>query len=71
VVQAIDRICQYYSRKEPSSPVPLLLRRAQRLVDKDFMAIIEDIAVDALPQVRSVTGQKVEGSAGAEGEKKE
>src|SRR5439155_26871758 len=32
VVAALDRICFYYDRNEPSSPVPLLLQCARRLV---------------------------------------
>lgn len=60
VVKVLDAICDYYKKNEPSSPVPLVLRRAQRLVDKDFMAIIEDLAAEALPSVRTATGQKAD-----------
>ena len=42
VIQAIDRICDYYAMHEPSSPVPLLLRRAQGMVAKSFYEILED-----------------------------
>src|SRR5688572_19560972 len=31
VVKALDKICEFYEKSEPSSPVPLLLRRAQRI----------------------------------------
>lgn len=58
VTLAIDRICQYYRRSEPSSPVPLLLDRAKRLVHSDFLAIVGDLAPDALAQVHSATGSK-------------
>lgn len=56
VLLAIDRICQYYERNEPSSPVPLLLRRAQRLVSKDFLEIIKDLNPDALEQIHKISG---------------
>ena len=56
----LDKICQYYSRSEPSSPVPLLLRRAQRLAAMDFMAIINDMSPDAVAVVRTITGEKAE-----------
>jgi len=48
VVRALGAICDYYRSCEPASPIPLLLERAQRLVDKDFMSIISDLAPNAL-----------------------
>jgi type VI secretion system protein ImpA len=44
VLRAIDRICSYYEQYEPSSPVPLVLQRARRLVTKSFLEIMEDLA---------------------------
>jgi len=58
VLKALDLICDYYREREPSSPVPLLLQRAQRLVDKDFMSIITDLNPDALRQLELITGAK-------------
>jgi type VI secretion system protein ImpA len=60
VVKLLDKICQYYARAEPSSPVPLILRRASRLAGKDFMQILSDLSPDAIPQVRTVTGETEE-----------
>lgn len=60
VLKMLDKICQYYGRTEPSSPVPLILRRAQRLAAMDFMAIINDMSPDALAVVRTITGEKAE-----------
>jgi type VI secretion system protein ImpA len=56
VVKVIDRICEYYERCEPSSPVPLLLRRVQRLADKSFLEIVKDLTPDALGTVQSLAG---------------
>ena len=56
VVHAIDRICEYYRLNEPSSPVPLVLYRAQRLAKMSFMEIVNDLTPDAASTVRSVTG---------------
>ncbi len=56
VIHSIDRICEYYSAHEPSSPVPLLLRRAQRLVAKSFSEILEDIAPDGVTQLQIISG---------------
>ena len=65
VVKAIDRICEYYQRKEPSSPVPLLLRRAKRLVAKDFMGILRDMVPDSVTQAETITGENTDGSTGS------
>jgi type VI secretion system protein ImpA len=56
VVRLLDRICDYYARSEPSSPVPLLLQRAKRLATMDFLAIVRDLADQGLPQVALVAG---------------
>src|ERR1043165_5469518 len=48
VLKALDLICDYYRNHEPSSPVPLIIQRAQRLVDKDFMEILTDLTPDAV-----------------------
>jgi type VI secretion system protein ImpA len=56
VIRLLDKICAYYQRHEPSSPVPLLLNRARRLVDKNFMEILEDLAPEGLGQARQVGG---------------
>jgi type VI secretion system protein ImpA len=58
VVNMIDKICEYYSSHEPSSPIPLLLRRAQRLVPKSFVEILEDIAPDGIAQLQVVSGKQ-------------
>jgi type VI secretion system protein ImpA len=36
--------------------VPLLLKRARRLVTGDFVEILRDLAPDALPQVNKICG---------------
>lgn len=56
VVRAIDRIIEYYERREPSSPIPLLMKRARRLVNADFTTIIKDMARGGFEQVRTVAG---------------
>jgi type VI secretion system protein ImpA len=57
VVRMLDRITEYYNRHEPSSPVPLLLQRAKRLVSADFMAIIKDVASDGAKQADLLLGR--------------
>jgi len=60
VLKWLGLICDYYGRNEPSSPVPLILQRAQRLVDKDFMTIMTDLTPDALKQLHVIAGTKPE-----------
>jgi type VI secretion system protein ImpA len=62
VIHAIDKICEYYSAHEPSSPVPLILRRAQRLVAKSFSEILEDIAPDGVSQLQMISGANTDSS---------
>lgn len=56
VEQAIDRIITYYQKSEPSSPVPLILTRAKRLVGADFMTIVTDLAPGGKDNVKLVGG---------------
>lgn len=63
VLRVFDKVCEYYASNEPSSPVPLLVRRARRLVGKSFVDIIKDISPDAMDQVERVGGVQSEGSS--------
>ncbi|MDC0935261.1 type VI secretion system protein TssA [Pirellulales bacterium] len=56
VIRTLDRICEYYDRYEPSSPLPLLLKRAKRLVTKGFIDILEDLTPDGVSQARHLGG---------------
>lgn len=59
-IKALDAVAEFFRRTEPSSPVPLFLERAKRLVSKDFLEVLADIAPDALPQARAAGGVRVE-----------
>lgn len=56
VVRMLDKICAYYAQVEPSSPVPLLLRRARSLVNKGFMEILADLTPGGLSQAEHFKG---------------
>ena len=56
VITTLDRICDYYAKAEPSSPVPMLLQRARRLVNKDFMEIIRDLTPTAITEAEVIGG---------------
>ncbi len=58
VVRMLDKICAYYQRYEPSSPIPILLERSKRLVAANFLDIIRDLAPDGLGQVELLRGRQ-------------
>lgn len=58
VVNTLRRICDYYQRHEPSSPVPLLLQRAERLATMNFMDILQEMASAGLPQAEEICGSR-------------
>jgi type VI secretion system protein ImpA len=55
-VRAIDMVCAYLEHSEPSNPASLLLRRAQRLINKNFLELVRELAPDALNEVARVMG---------------
>jgi type VI secretion system protein ImpA len=57
-MRALDSVCKFYERTEPGNPAPLLIRRAQRLINKSFVEIIEELAPDSLSQIRNIAGLK-------------
>jgi type VI secretion system protein ImpA len=60
VLRLLDKICEYYARQEPSSPVPLLLQRAKKLVPMDFMEIVKDLIPDAVATAEMYRGRSPE-----------
>ena len=56
VIRQLDRICAWYEANEPSSPVPLLLKRAKRLVSKDFLELVRDLSPGGLSELFTVAG---------------
>jgi type VI secretion system protein ImpA len=56
VEQCFDLILNYYEECESSSPVPILISRAKKLVNADFLDIVKDIFPEALEQVQSLGG---------------
>ena len=54
--KALDDVCDFYELNEPSSPLPLLIRRAQRLASKSFLDILRDLAPDAVATAEALGG---------------
>jgi type VI secretion system protein ImpA len=55
-VRAMQAVAQFFRQNEPSSPVPMLLDRAARLVSKSFLDVLADLAPDAVAQARAAGG---------------
>ncbi|MYM34965.1 type VI secretion system protein TssA [Duganella sp. FT94W] len=60
VTRALEKLCAYYAAHEPSSPVPLLLQRARKLVDMGFADLLQELAPDGLAQLAQVSGVRNE-----------
>jgi type VI secretion system protein ImpA len=55
-VKAMEAVAEFFRQNEPSSPIPLLLERAARLVSKSFLDVLADMAPDAVAQARAAGG---------------
>jgi type VI secretion system protein ImpA len=56
VQRSLERILAYYSRHEPSSPLPVLLNRAKVLVNADFATIVRNLIPDGMTQFENLRG---------------
>lgn len=59
-LRELERVCAWLEKHEPSNPAPLLIRRAQRLMNMSFIDIIRDMASNGLDQVETVVGKPPE-----------
>lgn len=57
-MRVLDSVCKFFELTEPGNPAPLLIRRAQRLINKSFVEIMQDLAPDSLGQIRNIAGLK-------------
>ena len=55
-IRALERACEWIERNEPSNPAPLLIRRSQRLMSKNFIDIVRDLIPDGVDQVEKIAG---------------
>jgi type VI secretion system protein ImpA len=55
-VRAIELVCAYLERSEPTNPAQLLLRRAARVIDKNFLQLMRELAPDAVADVARILG---------------
>ena len=52
-------LCQYLEKNEPTNPVQILLRRAQRMMQMGFLELLRDMAPDGLDQAEKVVGERI------------
>ena len=55
-VRALDAVITFFQNTEPSSPVPLFIERAKRLIAKNFLDVLQDIVPDALNAAKAAGG---------------
>lgn len=55
-LRAIDMVCAYLERAEPTNPAQFFLRRARKLVDKNFLELVRELAPESLEQVARIMG---------------
>lgn len=56
--RALDRVCEYLERHEPSNPASLFARRAQRLLNMPFMELMRELSPDSMSHLEMLTGVK-------------
>lgn len=62
----LEKACEYLERTEPSHPAPMLIRRAQRLLDLNFFQIIEELVPEGLQKIESLAGRPLGGGASSQ-----
>ena len=60
IMDGLDKIINWLEKNEPSSPLPLLLKRARRLSTMSFLDILRDISPDGLTQAVVIAGAESE-----------
>lgn len=56
VIQALDAVCRYYRTHEPNSPIPLFIERAKKLVEMDFLQIINELTPESIAGIKNLAG---------------
>jgi len=56
-VRLLDLVSGYLEGHEPSNPAPLFIRRAQRLMQKNFVEIVKDLMPDSLSHIERLAGE--------------
>lgn len=54
VVTALDAIVRFFNENEPTSPVPLMLKRVRAWVEMDFLQLLNEIAPNAIDDAQKL-----------------
>jgi type VI secretion system protein ImpA len=57
-IRALDAVAKFFSETEPSSPIPMFVERAKRLVAKNFLEVLAEVVPEAVPQARQAGGMR-------------
>jgi len=60
VARTLDSVIDYYSRVEPSSPIPVALGRIKGWITMDFVSILADIAPGSVAEATAVLRARVD-----------
>ncbi|WP_109399627.1 type VI secretion system protein TssA [Proteus sp. TJ1640] len=52
----LEKVKEYFVQYEPSHPAPLMIDRLQKLINLNFMQIMQDLAPDSLRQLETILG---------------
>jgi type VI secretion system protein ImpA len=58
--RALERVCDYLERHEPSNPASLFARRAQRMLNMNFLDIMRELSPDSMHHLETLTGTKAQ-----------
>lgn len=61
--RALDAVADFFRTHEPSSPIPLLIERAKRLVAKNFLEVLAELAPEALAPAKAASGVRDEATS--------
>lgn len=67
VARALDSVIDYYSRVEPSSPIPVALGRIKGWITMDFVSILADIAPGSLGEATAVLRARIDENGSGQG----
>jgi type VI secretion system protein ImpA len=55
-LRLLDKVCEYLERAEPTNPAPLLIRRAQKIMSKNFVDIIRHLLPNSVSDIETLAG---------------
>jgi len=58
--RALEKVCEYLERHEPSNPASLFARRAQRMLNMQFLDIMRELSPDSMSHLEMLTGANVQ-----------